>query len=81
MSFGEDRTDESQDRVVAREHVSDVRTPFALSVDLRECGRQPDLAPLVPRDGVVGGNPVLPVGEDDGGNGSERLRRVAASRC
>ena len=69
MLLGEDRADESEDRVVVGEHADDVGAPFDLLVDPLERVRGPDLAPVMPGEDGVGGHVVHRVREHGGGFG------------
>ena len=67
MLLGEDRADESEDRVVVGEHADDVGGPLDLLVDPLERVRRADLAPVMPGEDGVGGHVVLRVRECAGG--------------
>ena len=67
--LGEDRADESEDRVIVGERADDVDAPPNLLVDPLERVRGPDFSPVMAGEGGVGGRVVLGVGEHRGGFG------------
>jgi hypothetical protein len=78
----QDGADEADDGVVVGEHPDDVGAPLDLLVDPFERVGGPDLAPVRPGEGRVGGDVVLGVGEQLGGLGEvafERGRRPGAA--